>query len=78
MLGEIVADICMARPPIDSKLFLSHTILYLIIPHIHGIGIFPLNLLVCNPVEVANSTAVGVANKQIKGKNSNSMDMRYY
>ena len=30
------------------------------------------------PVEVANSTAVGVANKQIKVKNSNSMDMRYY
>ena len=47
MFGEIVAEIGMARPPIDSKTYLSHTILYPIIPHVHGLGLLLLNLFVC-------------------------------
>ena len=49
MFGEIVANIGMARPPIDSKVFLSHTILYPIIPHVHGFGLLLLILFVCKP-----------------------------
>ena len=49
MFGEIVAKIGMARPPIDSKMFLSHTILYPIIPHVHGLGILLLDLFVYKP-----------------------------
>ena len=49
MFGEIVSEIGMARPPIDSKMFLSHTILYPIIPHVHGFGLLLLNFLVCKP-----------------------------
>ena len=49
MFCEIVTKIGKARPPIDLKMFLSHTILDPIIPHVHGFGLLLLNFLVCKP-----------------------------
>ena len=46
MFGEIVTEIGKVRPLIDLKMFLSHTILDPIIPHVHGFGLLLLNFLV--------------------------------
>ena len=49
MFCGIVTEIVKARPPIDLKFFLSHTILDPVISNVHGFGLLLLNLLVYKP-----------------------------
>ena len=58
--GEIVAKIGKARPPIDLKMFLSHTISYPIIPYVHGLGLLLLSFLFANPTAVELLTSRGL------------------
>jgi hypothetical protein len=38
MFCKIIRQVCVARSPVDMKLFLSDAVLYLIEAHVHGLG----------------------------------------